>query len=147
MTLFLFYSVVRDSWAVRLALAGNITLKHGLWGTMLFRLLPIDPLMIIFLLALALGVRSARKRMLKPNTRLLLTATGLTLVIVLVWMESWFAAGFAHWSGQAYVPTPFLYRMLPLLAGAWPVLSLPFLDDRWRGIKTECGRYSNRCHY
>ncbi len=126
-TSLLFYSVVRDSWFVRMAFAGNIVLKHGLWATMLSRLLPLEPVMIVFLFALALGIRSARKGKLKRNTPLLLTAVGLALVILLAWMENWFAAGFAHWAGQPYVPTAFFYRMLPLLAGAWPVFSIPLL--------------------
>jgi hypothetical protein len=126
-TVLLFYCVVLDDFAVRMVLAGNIILKHSFWEAMLRRLLPLDPVIVVFLLALALGVRSARKRRLKPSTRLLLPAGGLTLVILLAWMENWFPAGFARWSGQAYVPTPFLYRMLPLLAGAWPVFLIPLL--------------------
>lgn len=129
MTSFLFYCVVRDSWAIRLVAAGNIILKHGFGISMLFRLLPLEPIIIAFLFALALGVRSARKGKLQRNTRLCLTAVGLTLVFLLVWMESWFAAGFAHWSGQPYLPAPFVYRMLPWLAGAWPVFSIPLLRD------------------
>lgn len=129
-TSFLFYCVVRDSWLFRMATAGNVILKHSLWGTMLFRLSPLDPIMLVALLVLALGIRSARKGTLKQEPRLLLTATGVTLVVLLAWMESWFAAGFAHWSGQPYVPTPFLYRVLPLLAGAWPVFSIPLLNHR-----------------
>jgi hypothetical protein len=132
-TSLLFYSVVRDSWAIRMAFSGNIILKHGLWATMLSRLLPLEPVMIVFLFALALGVRSARKGKLKRNTPLLLAAVGFSLVILLAWMENWFPTGFAHWSGQPFIPTPFSYRMLPLLAGAWPVFSIPFLYVRLHG--------------
>ncbi len=130
MTLFLFYFVVQNSWAVRMALTGSIILKHGLSAMMLLRLLPLDPVMIVFLLALTIGVRSAKKRKLKQNTPLFLAAAGLTSLILLGWMESWFAAGFAHWGGLRYVPTPLLYRLLPLLAGAWPVFAIPFLEGR-----------------
>jgi hypothetical protein len=126
-TSLLFYCVVRDGWAIRLAVAGNIVLKHGLWVTMLFRLLPLGPIVIAFLFAMASGVGSARKGTLQRNTCLCLTAVGLTLIPLLVWMESWFAAGFAQWSGRPYIPTPFVYRMLPWLAGAWPVFSIPLL--------------------
>jgi hypothetical protein len=133
MTSFLFYFIVRDSWVFRMATAGDIILKHSLWGTMLFRLSPLDPVALVFLLALVLGIRSARKGTLKRNPRLLLLVAGVTLVSLLAWMESWFAAGFAHWSGQAYVPTPFLYRVLPLLAGAWPVFSIPLLNHSQHG--------------
>jgi hypothetical protein len=126
-TAFLFYCVVLDSWSIRMAMAGNIVLKHGLWPAMLFRLLPLDPFVIAFLFALVLGVRTVRKGALPRSTRLYFTAAGLALVLLLVWMESWFVAGFAHWSGQPYLPTPFLYRVLPWLAGAWPVLLIPLL--------------------
>ena len=132
-TSFLFYCVVRESWAVRLALSGNIFLKHGLGVTMLFRLLPLEPVIIAFLFALAWGARSARKGTLLRNARLCFTIIGLTLVLLLVWMESWFTAGFAHWSRQPYHPTPFIYRMLPLFAGAWPVFSIPLLQGRRQG--------------
>jgi hypothetical protein len=133
MTSFLFYFVVRDSWVFRMATTGNIILKHSLWGTMLSRLLPLDPTALVLLLALALGIRSARKGKLKRNPRLLVTVAGVTLVILLAWMRNWFAAGFAHWSGQAYVPTPFLYRVLPLFAGAWPVFGIPLLNHSPHG--------------
>jgi hypothetical protein len=132
-TTFLFYSVVQNSWAVRMALAGNMILNHGLWVRLLLRLLPLDPVMLVFFLALTVGVRSARKGKLKQNTRLLLTAAGFTFVILLAWMDTWFAAGFAHWSGQPYVPAPFWYRVLPFLAAGWPVFSIPLLDDRLHG--------------
>ncbi len=42
-TSFLFYCNVRDSWAIRIVLKGNIVLKHELWLAMLFRLLPLGP--------------------------------------------------------------------------------------------------------
>lgn len=128
MTLFLFYAVVRDSWAFRMATAGHIVLKHSLWGTMLFGLLPLDPLMLVFLLTMAIGIRSARKGTLRQTPSLYLAAAGVLLVIFLAWMKSWFAAGFAHWSGQTYVPTPFLYRVLPLLACAWPIFVIPLVN-------------------
>jgi hypothetical protein len=130
MTSFLFYCVVQDSWAVHMALVGNIILKHGPWMAMLLRVLPLSPARIVFLLALALGILSARKGTLKRDTRLLLAVVGLTLVILLVWMENWFVAGFANWSGQPYAPAPIVYRVLPLLAAAWPVLSIPLLANR-----------------
>ncbi len=132
MTSFLFYVVVRDSWAVRMVFAGNIILKHGLLGRMLFRLLPLDPFAIVFLLALSLGVRSAWKGTLKRDKRLVLTAAGVALVVLIAWMKAWFAAGFAHWSGKAYVPTPFFYRVLPSLAAAWPLFSIPLLNGNRR---------------
>lgn len=129
-TSFLFYCIVQDSWAIRMAVAGNIVLKHGLWLAMLLRLLPLGPFVIAFLLALALGVRAASKGTLQRNHRQFITAVGLALVLLLVWMDSWFAAGFAHWSGQPYVPRPFVYRVLPWLAIAWPVFAIPLLQDR-----------------
>jgi len=132
-TAFLFYCLVRDSRAVHLILAGNVVLKHGLGVTLLLRLLPLEPVTVAFLFALALGVRSARKGALKRNTRLLVTAAGLTLVFLLAWMQSWYVAGFAHWSGQPYVPLPLVSRVWPWLAGAWPVFSVPFLPDRQEG--------------
>lgn len=131
-TSFFFYCVVRDIWAIHLALAGSLVLKHGIWATMLFRLLPIEPILIAFLSALALGIRSARKRTLQPKVRLCLAAVGLASVLLVTWMESWFTAGFAHWSGQPYYPASFIYRMLPWLAGAWPVFSIPLLWDERR---------------
>lgn len=142
-TSFLFYCAVRDTWTVRMALSGNIILKHSLWATLLFRLLPLEPLMlepalIVFLLALTLGVHSGRKGTLKRDTRLLLTAAGFALILLLAWMESWFAAGFAHWSGQAYVATPFLLRVLPLLAGAWPVFLISLPDGLLQGPDPHC---------
>jgi hypothetical protein len=130
MTAFLFYCVIQDAWAVRMAVAGNIILKHGLAATMLLRLLPIQPVMLVFLLAVGLGIRSARKGRLQRNTRLLLAAAGVAQVLLLARMETWFAVGFAHWSGQAYVPAPLLYRVLPLIAGAWPIFALPLLKRR-----------------
>lgn len=133
MTSFFFYCVVRDSWVAHLVFEGKLILKHEFGVAMLLGLLPLDPIVIVFLLALVLGIRSARKGRLKQNIRLLLIAFGLTLVLLLTWMQSWFASGFAHWSGQAYVPTPFLYRMLPLLAAAWPLFSIPLLHrSRYR---------------
>lgn len=129
-TAFLFYCNVRDTYVIRLAMDGNLLLKHGLWPAMLFRLLPSGPIIITFSLALALGLRAARKGTLQRNTSLCLTAAGLALVLLLVWMESWFAMGFAHWSGQPYLSKPFLYRMLPWLAGAWPVFLIPLLRGR-----------------
>lgn len=134
-TFFLFYWVVRDIWVFRLVLAGNIVLTHGIGVTMQFRLLPVDPILIAFLLALASGVRSAKKGMLPLKARLCLTAVGFALLPLLVWMESWFAAGFAHWSGEPYLPTPFLYRVLPWMASAWPVFSIPLLPDRGRELE------------
>jgi hypothetical protein len=130
MTSFLFYFIVRVGWVVCMVLTGNIILKHGLSIMMLFRLLPLDPVGIVFLLALVVGARSARKAALQQNTRLLLAALGLMFVMLLAWMETWFAVGFAHWSGQPYVSTPFFYRVLPLLAGAWPPFSIPLLNGR-----------------
>lgn len=130
-TSFVFYSVVRVSWVIRMGLAGNIILKHGLWTTILFQLLPLDPFVIPFLLALALGVRSAKKGTLKQGRSLLLTVAGLTFVSVLAWMNTWFAAGLAHWSAKPYVPTPFIYRVLPLLATAWPLFLIPLLNGKW----------------
>lgn len=127
-TSFLFYSVVRLSWVIRMVLAGNIILKHGLWITMLFRLLPLDPFVILVVLALALGVHSARKGRLKQGKRVILPVVGLTLVVLLAWMNAWFAAGFAYWSGKPYVPTPFFHRVLPFLAAAWPLFSIPLLS-------------------
>ncbi len=129
-TSLLLYCIVQDSWAIRLYVAGGLVLKHALWRAMLLRLLPFEPAAIAFLFVLALGIRSARKGTVQRNTRLCLTAVGLSLVFLLVWMDSWFAAGFAHWSGQSYLPTPVLYRLLPCLAGAWPVFSIPLLDGR-----------------
>lgn len=128
-TSFLFYCVVRDIWAIRLALAGNIVLKNGIWVTMLFRLLPVEPIAIAFVFALVLGVRSARKGTLQRNTCLCLTAAGLASVLLLASIQTWFTAGFAHWSGRPYSPAPFVYRVLPWLAGAWPVFSIPLLQD------------------
>lgn len=133
LTSFLFYCIVLDSSAIRMVMARNVVLKYPLWLTMLFRLLlPIDPLVIAFFFALALGARAARKGSLQRNTSMRLTAVGLALILLLAWMESWFAAGFAHWSGQPYLPTPFVSRALPWLAAAWPVFSIPFLRDRRR---------------
>jgi hypothetical protein len=130
---FLFYCVVRDSWVIRMTLAGNIVSKHPLGlKTILLSLSPLEPIMIVFLLAVWLGVRSARKGGLKRNTLALLPVIGLSLVLLLAWMETWFAAGFAHWSGQPYIPTPFLYRVLPFLAGAWPVFLIPFFQYRFQ---------------
>ena len=129
-TSLLFYSVVQVSWVIRMLLAGNMILKHKLWITVLFRLLPLDPLSILFLLALMLGVHSARRGKSRQDKRLLLTVIGLTLVLLLAWMNAWFAAGFAHWSEQAYVPTPFLYRVLPFLASAWPLFLIPLLNRK-----------------
>ena len=128
-TSFLFYCAVRDVWAIRLALAGNVVLKQGIWITMLYRLLPVEPILVVFLLALAFGVRSARKGTLQPKTGLCITAVGLASVLLPTWMDTWFSAGFAHWSGQPYHPTSFVYRVLPWLAGAWPVFSVPLLHE------------------
>jgi hypothetical protein len=133
-TSFLFYCIVRVSWVVYMVLTGNMILKpglkHGLSIMMLFRLLPFDLVGIVFLLALVVGVRSARKAALKENTRLLLAALGLMFVMLLAWMETWFAVGFARWSGQPYVSTPLFYRVLPLLAGAWPLFAIPLLNGK-----------------
>lgn len=135
---FLFYWMVRDSWIVRMTLTGNLVLKHPLgFKTMLFSLSPLQPIMIVILLAMFLGVRSARKGALKQSTRVLLPGIGLTLVVLLAWMETWFSAGLARWSGQPYIPTPFLYRVLPFLAGAWPVFLIPFFQHRLQpGMRT-----------
>ncbi len=132
MTSLLFYVVVREGLFVRMALAGNIILKHGLVVTMFFRLLPLEPITVTCLLVLALGVRSARKGTLKQSTPILLSALGLTLVFLLAWMESWFPAGYAHWSGQPYDPTPFVYRVFPIVISAWPILSVPIFSKRLR---------------
>lgn len=131
-TSFLFYCIVRDSFTIQLAMSGDIVLKHGLLFAMLYRLLPLDPFVIACLFALAMGVRATRKGTLPQNTCLCLAAFGLALIVLLVWMESWFASGFAHWSGQQYLPTAFLYRALPWLVGAWPMFSIPLLKDRHR---------------
>ncbi len=129
-TSFLFYSVVRDSWFARMAFEGNVILKHGFGVRMLLGLLPLDPVTIVFLLALGFGVRSARKGSLKRSGGLLLAGVGIAPVILLAAMENWFVAGYAHWSGQPYVPTPFVSRALPLLAAAWPVLAIPLFEKR-----------------
>lgn len=128
-TSFLFYCVVRDGWILRLDVAEHIILKHGLWVTMLLQLLPLDAVMIAFLFALAGGACSARQGILQLNTRLCLLAVGLILPVLLVWMESWFAQGFAHWSEQSYHPAPFVYRVLPWLGGVWPVFLIPILQN------------------
>ena len=75
------YCAVRVSWVVWMVLTGNIVLKHGLSIMMLFRLLPFNPVGIVFLLALVVGARSARKAALQQNTRLLLAALVLMFVI------------------------------------------------------------------
>lgn len=129
-TSFLFYCNVRDSSAIRMALDGNIVLKHGLWFTMLFRLLPLGPIVLAFLLALAFGRRVGMTGKLQWNSSLVIANIGLASVPLLVWMQSWFAAGFAQLSGQTYLPKPFVYRMLPWVACFWPVLLIPFLQ--WR---------------
>ena len=132
LTSFLFYCVVRDSAAIRMALAGNLVLKHGIGVTMLFRLLPVEPVLIAILFALALGSRSGGKGTLNPKARLCLTAVGLVSVLLVAWMESWFEAGVAHWSGQPYHPASLIYRVLPWLAGAWPVFSIPLCAHKVR---------------
>lgn len=135
-----FYIVVRDSWFVRLALAGNIHLNHSLAAAILVRLLPLDPMTILFLLALVLGIRSATKATLKKNTWIVITAAGVISVILLSWMGTWFAAGFARWSGQAYQPAPFVSELLPRVACAWPVFVLPLLRNRLASRQAEIER-------
>ena len=129
-TSFLLYFIFRESFTIQSAMSGNLVLKNGLLLVMLHRLLPLDPFVLACLCALVMGACAARKGTLPQATRLCLAAVGLTLIVLLVWMESWFAAGFAHWSGQQYLPAAFLYRALPWLLGAWPMISIPLLQDR-----------------
>jgi hypothetical protein len=129
MTSALFYVIVRDSSFVRFALAGNFRMNHGLGPAMLIRLLPVEPLIVVFLLALALGIRAARKATLDKHACFVTTAAGITSVLLLAWMETWFPAGFAHWSGQAYHPAQIIYRVLRLLACAWPLFVLPLVRN------------------
>ena len=135
-TSFLFYCVVRDGEAIRQVMAGHIILKQGFGVTMLFRLLPLDPVVIAFLLTLALGAGRAMKGVLQRSTCLCLMVVGLALITLLVWMESWFAAAFAHWSGQPYLPRTFVNRALPFLVGAWPLFSIPLVQNE----RKESGR-------
>ena len=117
-TSFLFYCIVRDSVFTQMALSGNIILKHGLFFSTLLRLLPLDPVMIVCLCALAMGARSAWKGSLPQNLGTACAISGILLAVLLIWMESWFAAGFAHWSGQPYRATSFfLLRALPWVIG------------------------------
>lgn len=124
----LFYVVVRDASLVRMALAGNLILKHGLLSAMLFRVVPLEPLIALCSLALLLGVRSGRRSKLKQSASFVLSAAGLASVLLLTWMQGWYGAGFAQWSGELYAPEPFLYRMLPALACAWPIFSIPLCE-------------------
>lgn len=128
MTCALFYIVVRESSTIRMALAGNIILKHGLWPALVLRLFPLEPLIAVCIPALLLGLRSGRRSKLKQSTSFALSAAGLASVLLLTWMQSWYGAGFAQWSGDLYAPGPFFYRALPVLACAWPVLSIPLCE-------------------
>ncbi len=112
------------------SLKGNIVLKHELWLAMLFRLLPLGPIVWAFLLALVLGRLAGIKGKLRWNTSLIITTIGIAALPLLVWMQTWFAAGLAQLSGQTYLPKPFVSRILPWLACFWPVLLIPFLQ--WR---------------
>ncbi len=124
----LFYCVVRDSWFTRMSLAGNIILKHSFLSNLLFSLLPLDPLSILLWIVFGFGIRSARKRPPGQMSLVLLAALGVASALLIGWMQSWFAIGFAHWSGQSYTPPALLYRALPIIAMAWPVLSLPLVN-------------------
>lgn len=128
-TSLLFYLMLRDSFLIRAFMSGTIVLKQEP-VVLLHRLLPLDPFVMACLFMLAIGVRASRKDALRQNTSLYLAAFGFALIVLLVWMESWFAAGFAQWSGEQYFATPFLYRLLPWLAGAWPIFSIPLIQNR-----------------
>src|SRR3569833_1565639 len=87
--------------------------------------------MIVCLCALAMGARSARKGSLPQNLGTACAISGILLAVLLIWMESWFAAGFAHWSGQPYRATSFfLLRALPWVIGLSPILFIQLLSDQ-----------------
>ena len=128
-----FYCIVRDSVFTQMALSGNIILKHGLFFASSRRLLPLDPVMIVCLGALAMGARRAWKASLPQSLGINCALLGAVLVVLLIWMESWFAAGFAHWSGQPYRATSFFsLQALPWMLGLSPVLFIPLLRDQRR---------------
>jgi hypothetical protein len=128
MNSFLFYGVVRDASMIRMAIHGNIILRHGILASAVFRLLPLTAISIVFLAAMLWGVYSARNGIRQPRSALSFLAAASVLIVLPVWMESWFAKGYATWSEQPYHPTHFAYQVLPWLACAWPVLMVPFLS-------------------
>lgn len=130
-----FYCVVRDVSVFDVLRTRDIVLTHAVWVTMLFRLLPTDPIWSAFLIPFACGIRWGRRGGLSPKARMWLSFVGLSLLCLLAWMENWFAAGFAHWSGQPFLAPSFIERVLPWLAGAWPLFSLRFLQGAGREIR------------